>query len=372
MELKLLIALGTVFIAAFAAGCIEIPAEATYATAVAATDENNKITDFSSWGPTDDMRTKPEPAAPGTNIPGPRANGTSLGNPIDDYFISASGTSASTPFIAATYALLKQVAETENINLTPSGLKALILNSVDPLLDESGKPYPEYAARGLVNATAAYQLLLKMKESNQSLTAIIPTRFTTSSINLSDPDETYERYFKIVLVNDRPIENIVAAVDSPWMTVTPSSATAEANNHTVFSVNIYAEGLTAPLKGNVTISYPGNSYRIPVKVPIKKTVPIPTPTGVIKGRVFEDQNGNGLDDEEPGLGNRSVYMVRGSNITGTTTNEKGEYNFSYLPPDIYALTLIVPPGWIPTTLTYRQVNLTGNLNLTVDFGRDVR
>ncbi len=111
----------------FCAAGNEGPAHKTIATpgvspkviTVGATDDSDHIADFSSRGPTPDGVTKPDIVAPGVNIIAGRANGTSLGHVIDQYYTELSGTSMATPLAAGCSLLLLQ----KEPSLSPAALK---------------------------------------------------------------------------------------------------------------------------------------------------------------------------------------------------------------------------------------------------------
>ena len=85
------------------------PGVADAALAVAATSKSDGLADFSSRGPRIiDGALKPEIAAPGVDIAAARASGTSMGNPVDDFYTSASGTSMATPHVSGAAAILAQ------------------------------------------------------------------------------------------------------------------------------------------------------------------------------------------------------------------------------------------------------------------------
>ncbi|MDI6639731.1 MAG: S8 family serine peptidase, partial [Methanocellales archaeon] len=109
---------------------IASPAVAYNATiAVAASDMDDTIASFSSRGPTGDGRVGVDLAAPGVAIIAPRANGTTMGSPIDEYYTSASGTSMSAPHVAGAVALLLQA----NSTLTPGDVERTLKNSADDI-----------------------------------------------------------------------------------------------------------------------------------------------------------------------------------------------------------------------------------------------
>jgi len=76
------------------------PATAKQAFSAGAVDENGDLTRFTSRDPNQD---NPDVAAAGKDVKMARAPGTSMGTPLDDQFVKASGTSFAAPWTGAAY-----------------------------------------------------------------------------------------------------------------------------------------------------------------------------------------------------------------------------------------------------------------------------
>jgi subtilisin family serine protease len=101
------------------------PAAAPHVITVGAASDLDRIAEFSSRGPTADGRVKPDVVLPGVDIVAARAQGTSMGTVIDDYYTSASGTSMATPHAAGVCALILQL----NPLLPPEGVRVRLMST---------------------------------------------------------------------------------------------------------------------------------------------------------------------------------------------------------------------------------------------------
>lgn len=85
------------------------PGAADSALTVASVTKSGQMAGDSSRGPrVGDSALKPEIAAPGVSIVAGRADGTSMGTPVGEYYTTASGTSMATPHVSGAAALLAQ------------------------------------------------------------------------------------------------------------------------------------------------------------------------------------------------------------------------------------------------------------------------
>ena len=91
----------------------------------------------------------------------------------------------------------------------------------------------------------------------------------------------------------------------------------------------------------------------------------------ISGVVFNDANGNGVQDAgETPLSGVTVELENslGIVIATTTTNASGAYTFTNLPAGTYTVVETDLPGYVSTTLNNIAVTLSAGTNATINFG----
>ena len=115
---------------------------------VGAVNADDHVADFSSRGPTEDGRVKPDIVFPGTDIVSAQAQGTAAGLVVESGYVRMSGTSMAAPHATGSVALLLQA----NPDLRPDEVKRA-LQSTSTGLNES----PNAQGTGLGNVLSAYQ-----------------------------------------------------------------------------------------------------------------------------------------------------------------------------------------------------------------------
>jgi serine protease AprX len=126
---------------------IATPGVSTKVITVGASDDQDKVAEFSSRGPTVDGFEKPDIVAPGVKIIAGRSKNTALGTIINDYYVELSGTSMATPFAAGAGLLILKAHN----GLTPGDLKARLEGHALGLHTGSGN----IEGKGRIDAYAA-------------------------------------------------------------------------------------------------------------------------------------------------------------------------------------------------------------------------
>ncbi|CAL9659505.1 S8 family serine peptidase [Streptomyces sp. enrichment culture] len=157
------------------------PGAADGALTVGAVDRDDSLAAFSSRGPRlGDDAVKPDVTAPGVGIVAARAAGTTMGEPVDERYVAASGTSMATPHVAGAAALLAQ----RHPDWDGAALKDALISSADTVTgqkvtEQGGGRVDVAAALGPVSATGT--AFLGSFEAGTTAPRTVPLTYTNSS-----------------------------------------------------------------------------------------------------------------------------------------------------------------------------------------------
>ena len=240
------------------------------------TPDRIQLATFSSWGPTDDGRIKPDLVADGIRV-------TSTSNAGDDRYTTLSGTSMATPNVSGSLILLQELySSRNNANYMRSAtLKAVAIGTAA----EAGlSPGPDYSyGWGLLNMEAAAQAILdnrlKSKIAENILTQgeqqFIEVKARggvplTGTICWTDPEATPLSTLDALnntaprLMNDLDLRAVQESTTyAPWV-LNPASPSAAATKGDNIRDNVEQVRIDEPLPGKVyrfNVSHKGTLKR---------------------------------------------------------------------------------------------------------------
>ncbi|XVV15888.1 S8 family serine peptidase [Actinoplanes sp. CA-131856] len=209
------------------------PGAADAALTVGAVDRDDHLADFSSRGPRFvDGALKPEITAPGVDIVAARAAGTTMGQPVNELYTSASGTSMATPHVAGAAALLAA----QHPGWTGQQLKDALVSTA--------KETPDY------NAYEAGSGRLDIAATTKA------TVFASASAYLGihpvedEPSGTVERQITYTNVGGSAVDLDLAATGLDFAKLSASRVTVPANG--TASVTVSVDLSSSPEKGRFT------------------------------------------------------------------------------------------------------------------------
>ena len=199
----------------------------------------DSLSGFSSRGPTDDGRIKPDLLAPGSIITSANSKWETSAK-----FISVEGTSMSTPHIAGIAALMLQARN----NLTPAEVKAIMMNSALDLNGNFSKTSDKGAGRidvsrifGEINSTISgtisnigkiHSIFVPVNSSEIRATVYWPEKYTVHQnldLQLLDPSGAVVKSSASVLQTEEMIK-VTNPVSGYWnILVLPTAVSGSAN-----------------------------------------------------------------------------------------------------------------------------------------------
>lgn len=229
---------------------------------------------FSSWGPTDDGRIKPDLVGDGVNV-------FSLSStPADGYHVD-SGTSMSTPTVTGTFTLLQQLYKRMHGDkiMRSSTLKALAIHTAKETGDDPGPDYrfgwglidAEQAAKTILNEDGVNVMIQELDLVNGQTITIplqpVPDKKITVTIAWNDPYATPVAATldptTPMLVNDIDVKlaDLEGNEIFPWI-LDPASPATAATTGDNFRDNVEKIEFLLPEDKpyNVVISHKGNLF----------------------------------------------------------------------------------------------------------------
>jgi hypothetical protein len=262
---------------------------------------------FSSWGPCDDGRIKPDLVANGVSVYSTTAASDSA------YDGTYSGTSMATPNAAGSAALIQQLyVNTFGQRPRASLLKALLIHTADDL----GNPGPDYRfGWGLINVKAAADIILAQKASpavprilENTLTAAVKSTTTTftwdgvspirATLSWTDPAgaaQTAADSRTANLVHDLDLKitgpdgatvylPFVMPFVGAWTSAAMSAAAATGKNRVDNTEQVYisnpnrAGTYTVTVSMDAALTTNAQPYALVITGAAASTTPTPTPT----------------------------------------------------------------------------------------------
>ena len=283
-------------------------------TVGAINSNNSSMTTFSSWGPTDDGRLKPDVVGPGCQSSGD--GGVTSTKPGSGYTVMC-GTSMSTPAIAGVLALLyQQYTNTFFVGSPiPSTIKGIVINTADDL----GTAGPDFQyGHGLVDAVEAAEKI-SMGEPSYLTNSIssdvvhtydltVPGGAAKLKVTLCWDDVGGTTSASMNLVNDLDLVLIdpFSGIEYPWVldATIPGVAASKGEDHLN---NVETVEVDAPTPGLWKARVTG--YNIPQGPQTYSLVFTPdsvyTPGNLAALAVFD----NGDIDQDPGLPVTAEFWV---------------------------------------------------------------
>jgi serine protease AprX len=318
------------------------PGAAESAITVGASAKDDVVASFSSAGPTEDNRVKPDVVAPGVDVVAARAAGTSMGTPVSQFYTMASGTSMAAPHVAGAAALLLDA----HPSWTPFQVKMALANyakdlGASVLQQGSGRMDVCRAVTAPILANASISFgTVNPNETHSSKVTL--QNLADSAVNVTLSVQTWD---------------MLDGVSYQTVSLTSGSLTLSAGaiDETELDLNTSVDLPGGFFEGIITVTFNMENVRIPFffdelpsevhDVSVIKAVPSKT---VASGNVTVDvtvtNQGNYTETfnvtayaNTTTVGTIQTTLTNGSNATltftwGTTSFPKGNYTLSAVAP----------------------------------------
>lgn len=296
------------------------PGAAADALTVGAVDGNDALAPFSSRGPrTGDDAIKPEIVAPGVDIAGARAAGTSTGTILDSHYVIDSGTSMATPQVAGAAAILYQL----HPDWSPARVKADLVATAHAAT--GGDVYDVGGGRLDIGAAISASTTFDQAVADLGSVTDQATAPITDTLNLTDIRASAENV------------QVSADLSSRDGTAAPAGA-IEASDDTVHitaggkaavTLTVHPAMLTGHpglYEGHVTVSDDSLNIHIPISLAITpQTHRLTLTASALPGTAAGASSAfaSVIDVDDPALYSNNVYL--GSAGTATLQVPEGDY-----------------------------------------------
>jgi subtilisin family serine protease len=248
---------------------VTTPGSADYALTVGAFDKEGQLASFSSRGPRmGDYAITPHIAAPGVAIQAARAEGTSMGTPIDEYYTAANGTSMAAPHVAgvaALYAQKQQEAGDFDAEMVKSALVSTAGPNEEYTVFEQGGGLVD-AERALTQDVFSETATLDMGFFEFPHEELEPVTDTITYQNGADEDVTLELSVNVLDPDAFPVPDNMIEVSDEEITV-EAGETAEIEvtvDPSLGELGLYGGYVTAlSAEDDVVIHTPLGFYKEP-------------------------------------------------------------------------------------------------------------
>lgn len=281
------------------ADCLGPAATAKNPITVGAMSDRANIEPYSSFGPTDDGRIKPDLMAPGKDI-------DSLGATSKIANGKLSGTSMAAPVVAGIAGLVLEQAKKLKLRMSPAAVKALLIQTASDISGTGqAEVGPDFATGwGMVDAKAAIDLLTKHKHPGLRIDGVFPgaakdfrfcvpkrpsrLKVTIAWDDLPGNPTTASQLSKLVHDFDLRLIAPDGTSYSPWK-LYPARPELSASRHGGDDDrnNVEQVEVLAPAKGHWTARVSHKPSHV---------IFLKAPSFALAGIVLEDEDNDGQDD----------------------------------------------------------------------------
>ncbi len=213
-------------------GSIGTPAASYSSTAVAASNKNRTIGDYTSWGVSESLELKPDITVPGSSLLSSKPGGG---------YVSKSGTSMASPHMAGISSLMSEYLKSSGFTYTNETkvtlIENLLMSTADVIKTNGIAVSPRQQGAGIANLLNATKTKVILKGDDgktklslgDTLTDTLNISFTIA--NMSDTDLTYNLSFEVC--TDAAVGGKIASypVKIPVISHTlPETVTVSANS----------------------------------------------------------------------------------------------------------------------------------------------